>query len=155
MPGRRHQLRHPQGDALCGLSHSGEERPSLHRRPQAEGGDAPGRTPTPKEGLQALRHGRHGEVPHRERRGEHPPLLAQRGRTAASIGYAAPQGDRHGGEHPQEPYLQRVEQRLQDSPRVEQRLQDSPRGHRPEHPADYQRTPGQRLHQCVLHDVGG
>ena len=61
------------------------------------------------------------------------------------IGYAAPQGDRHGGEHPQEPYLQRVEQRLQDSPR----------GHRPEHPADHQRPPGQCLHQCILHDVGG
>ena len=25
----------------------------------------------------------------------------------------------------------------------------------PEHPADHQRPPGQRLHQCVLHDVGG
>ena len=145
MSGRRHQLRHPQGDALCGLSHSGEERPPLHGRPQAEGGDAPGSTPAPAQGLQALRHGRHIQVPHRERRGEHPRLLAQRGRAAASIGYAPPQGDRHGGEHPQEPYLQRVEQRLQDTPR----------SHRPEHPADYQRPPGQRLHQCVLHDVGG
>ena len=74
---RRHQLRHPQGDAFRGLSHSGEKRPSLHRRPEAEGGDAPGRAPTAKEGLQALRHRRHGEVPHRERRGEHPRLLAQ------------------------------------------------------------------------------
>ena len=145
MPGRRHQLRHPQGDAFRGLSHPGEERAPLHGRPEAEGGDAPSGTPTAEEGLQALRHGRHGEIPHGERRGEHPRLLAQRGRTATSIGYAPPQGDRHGGEHPQEPYLQRVEQRLQDSPR----------GHRPEHPADYQRTPGQRLHQCILHDVGG
>ena len=38
--------------------------------------------------------------------------MLHRKEAAASIGYAPPQGDRHGGEHPQEPYLQRVEQRL-------------------------------------------
>lgn len=133
-----------QGHALRGLPHPAAEHPAVHRFHGAEGGHASGSPSAAAQGLQALRHGRHGEVPHRERRGEHPRLLAQRRRPAPGARHAPQEGNRHGGQYPQEP----------DGGRAEQRLQDTPCSHRPQHPAHHQRPSGQRLHQCLLHDVG-